>query len=113
MGNLATKNRESYRIDLDFDTLTGELECLINGDCHTIIDFDFDFEIQNVSHDKADYYTPECITYDCTYNASGFDGFRIGNDESCEVSPEYKQMIDMLLEDEIRDYIDENELYND
>ena len=113
MTTLATQNTEKYELDLDFDDLTGQLDCIIDGNCHTIIDFEFHFEVENVLHDEGDYSTPESTTYNLTYNAYGFDGFKTNNDKSCEVSSEYKQIIDLLLEDEIKNHIDENELYKD
>ena len=112
MENLATKIKKTYKLHLDFDDLTGHLDCLYDNHCHTVIDFEFDFEIENVSHDKGDYYTPECTTYDINSGAYGFVATRIRDDKDIEVSSQIREIINLFLEDDIRRYIDENELYN-
>jgi len=113
MENLTTQIRKTYKIDLDFDDLTGTLDCLYGGDCEYVINFDFHYNIDDVRHDKGDYHTPESITYDLSCNAFGLEATRIKDDKNIEVSSDIRQIIDSLLEDEIRQYIDENELYKD
>ena len=113
MGNLATKIQKTYQLHLDFEDLTGTLDCLYDGDCKSVINFDFDYNIDDVYHDKGDYYTPESISYDLSCNAYGFEGISIEDDKSFEPSSFIKQVIDSFLEDDIRAYIDEHELYND
>lgn len=113
MENLATKIQKTYQLHLDFDDLTGNLDCLYDGDCQYVINFDFHFNIDHVYHDKGDYYTPESISYDLSCNAYGLEATRIEDDKDVEVSSEIRQIIDSFLENDIRHYIDENELYND
>ncbi len=113
MENLATKIQKTYQLHLDFDDLTGHLDCLYDGDCKSVIHFDFDYNIDDVYHDKGDYYTPESISYDLSCNAYGFEGISIEDDKTFQPSSQIREVVDLLLEDDIRDYIDENELYND
>ena len=113
MENLATQRKQSYQLHLDFDTLTGELDCNYDGDCESVITFDFDYNIDSVYHDKGDYYTPESISYDLSCNAYGFEGISIADDKTFYPSSQIREVVDLLLEDDIRDYIDEHELYND
>tara|TARA_Y100000361_G_scaffold109934_1_gene99887 strand:- start:923 stop:1264 length:342 start_codon:yes stop_codon:yes gene_type:complete len=113
MENLATKIQKTYQLHLDFDDLTGTLDCLYDGDCKSVINFDFDYNIDDVYHDKGDYDTPESVSYDLSCNAYGLEATRIEDDKDIEVSSEIRQIIDSFLENDIRRYIDEHELYND
>ena len=113
MENLATKIKKTYKLHLDFDDLTGHLDCLYNNHCHTVIDFEFDFEIENVSHDKGDYYTPECTTYDVITNVRDFEGYYFSDDSEYKVSIQDDIIISNYVEEQVKDYIQENELYND
>ena len=113
MENLAKKIQKTYQLHLDFEDLTGTLDCLYDGDCKSVINFDFDYNIDDVYHDKGDYDTPESVSYDLSCNAYGLEATRIEDDKDIEVSSEIRQIIDSFLENDIRRYIDEHELYND
>ena len=39
MGNVATKIQKTYQLHLDFEDLTGTLDCLYDGDCKSVINF--------------------------------------------------------------------------
>tara|TARA_Y100000004_G_scaffold102655_1_gene115177 strand:- start:1623 stop:1967 length:345 start_codon:yes stop_codon:yes gene_type:complete len=113
MENLATKNLPIFSYELDFDNQIGSCLYTTENGVKIIIDFIFDIEIKNLSHDKGDYYTPECTTYDVITNVRDFEGYYFSDDSEYKVSIQDDIIISNYVEEQVKDYIQENELYND
>lgn len=101
---------QNYSFDFDFDDLTATCSCDING-IDLIINFNFDFNIIDVEHSKGDYFTPDAWSYEFEYDVDDIDAYYFLDNNPFRVTEHHRQTIKDLIESDIKNHIDENELY--
>ena len=101
-----------YSFDFDFNNLTASCNITNNG-VDIIINFNFDFDITNVQHSKGDYFTPDSWDYDFTHSIDIEDAYYFLDDKPYKVTEHNRQIINDLIESDIKLHIDSEELYKD
>lgn len=101
-----------YSFDFDFNDLQATCDYNIKG-IDIVISFTFDFEITNVIFSKEDYFVPDTWLYDFDYDIYIEDSYYFLDNKAYKVTEHHRQIIKNLIESDIKNYIDENELYKD
>ena len=107
-----TTNTPVYSFDLDFDNLTGSCDYNIKG-IDIVINFNFSFDITNVEYSKEDYFVPDTWSYDFEHDIDIVDAYYYIGDKPYKVTEHHRQTLIGLIESDIKNHIDENDLYKD
>ena len=99
-----------YSFDLDFDDLTATCDYNIKG-VDIVINFTFDFNITNVVFSKEDYFVPDTWSYDFDHDIDIIEAYYFLDNKPFRVTEHNRQTIKDLIESDIKNHIDENELY--